>query len=149
MRWKYGKLLMNLGNAVDAVLDKQDPDAAEVIAEVRRACQAEAEKALAAAGIAYTTDIERRAVQGDRMQQQTVEGVKRSGGSTWQSLARGAGSVEADYLNGEIALLGRLHGIPTPVNDLMQRLVSEFARDHREPGELSPDRLRALLDAGH
>ena len=32
--------------------------------------------------------------------------------STWQSLARGSG-VETDYLNGEIALLGRLHGVPT------------------------------------
>ena len=25
-------------------------------------------------------------------------------------------SIEADYLNGEIVLLGRLHGVPTPVN---------------------------------
>jgi 2-dehydropantoate 2-reductase len=149
MRWKYGKLLMNLGNAVDALLDKQDAGAAEVTAEIRHACQTEAESAFAAAGIAYNTDAERRAVQGDRMQQQTIEGVKRAGGSTWQSLARGAGSVEADYLNGEIALLGRLHGVPTPVNDLMQRLVSESAREHRAPGSLSPDRLRALVDAGN
>jgi 2-dehydropantoate 2-reductase len=148
MRWKYGKLLMNLGNAVDAVADKQDPDATEVIKEVRTTCQAEAESVLAAAGIAYNSDDERRAVQGDRMQQQTIEGVGRAGGSTWQSLARGSGSVEADYLNGEIALLGRLHGVPTPVNDLMQRLVSEFAREHRAPGGVSPDGLRALLDAG-
>lgn len=146
MRWKYGKLLMNLGNAVDAVLDKRDPAAAEVSAAVRRACRLEAERVLAAAQIAYNSDDERRALQGDRMDMQTIEGVGRVGGSTWQSLARGAGSVEADYLNGEIALLGRLHGVPTPVNDLMQRLVAEFARDRRAPGGLSPDRLRALLE---
>jgi 2-dehydropantoate 2-reductase len=145
MRWKYGKLLMNLGNAVDALLDKQAVGAAGITAEIRRACQAEAETAFAAAGIAFNTDDERREVQGDRMKQQPIEGVSRSGGSTWQSLARGAGSVEADYLNGEIALLGRLHGVPTPVNDLMQRLVSESAREHRAPGSLSPDDLRALL----
>ena len=32
--------------------------------------------------------------------------------------SRGAtGAVETDYLNGEIVLLGRLHGVATPVND--------------------------------
>lgn len=142
MRWKYGKLLMNLGNAVDAVLDKQDANGAEVAAEISRACRTEAENALAAAGIAYNTDDERRAIQGDRMQMQTIEGFGRAGGSTWQSLARGAGSVEADYLNGEIALLGRLHGVPTPTNDSMQRLVAEFARERRAPGSLAPDKDR-------
>ncbi len=146
MRWKYGKLLMNLGNAVDAILDKEDPGAADVTAQVRSACRAEAENALAAAGIAYNTDDERRALQGHRMDVQAIEGVGRAGGSTWQSLARGAGSVEADYLNGEIALLGRLYGVPTPVNDLMQRLVAEYAREHRAPGSLSPKDLQALLN---
>ncbi|CAN5405687.1 2-dehydropantoate 2-reductase N-terminal domain-containing protein [soil metagenome] len=145
MRWKYGKLLMNLGNAVDAILDKEDSGAAQLTAEMRAACQAEGESALAAAGIAYNTDEERRALQGDRMDMQAIEGVGRGGGSTWQSLARGAGTVEADYLNGEIALLGRLHGVPTPVNDLLQRLVAEFARERRAPGGLSPDQLRTLL----
>ena len=53
--------------------------------------------------------------------------------------------AEVDYLNGEIALLGRLHGVPTPLNDLLQRLVTEYARDRRKPGELTPSRLRALL----
>jgi 2-dehydropantoate 2-reductase len=145
MRWKYGKLLMNLNNALDAVLDKQAVGAAELAAEISRSCQDEGNAVLTAAGIAYNTDEERRAVQGDRMQLQAIEGVGRGGGSTWQSLARGAGSVEADYLNGEIALLGRLHGVPTPVNDLLQRLVAEFARQNRGPGGLSPDRLRDLL----
>ena len=43
------------------------------------------------------------------------------GGSSWQSLARGAGSIEAEYLNGEIVLLGGLYGVATPVNELLQR----------------------------
>jgi 2-dehydropantoate 2-reductase len=145
MRWKHGKLLKNLGNAVDAVLDKSHPDAAEVGAQVRAAAEAEAESAFTAAGIAWNTDDERRALQGDRMQLQAIEGVARGGGSTWQSLARGAGSVEADYLNGEIALLGRQHEIPTPVNDRLQRVVNDFARAGRPAGSLSPDGLGALL----
>lgn len=35
-----------------------------------------------------------------------IEGSPRIGSSTWQSLARGRPSVETDYLNGEIVLLG-------------------------------------------
>ena len=45
-----------------------------------------------------------------------IGGRRRGGGSSWQSLARGTGTIETDYLNGEIVLLGRLHGVPTPVN---------------------------------
>ena len=48
----------------------------------------------------------------------------RPGASSWQSLARGTGSIEADYLNGEIVLLGRLHGVATPVNAALQRLAN-------------------------
>jgi 2-dehydropantoate 2-reductase len=32
-----------------------------------------------------------------------------------------------DWLNGEIVLLGRLHGVPTPVNERLQRLARESA----------------------
>lgn len=62
MRWKYWKLLGNLGNAADL-----------------------------------------------------LDGHVRRGGSTWQSLHRGSGSVEADFINGEIVALGQRLGLPTPV----------------------------------
>ncbi|WP_327144524.1 ketopantoate reductase family protein [Nocardia sp. NBC_01327] len=141
MRWKYGKLLNNLGNALLALLDTSTDPAADLW----QACRAEGEAVLNKAGIAYNTEAERQAVQGDRMRMQSIEGAARNGGSTWQSLARETGSVETDYLNGEIALLGRLHGIATPVNDLLQRLVTEHALARRRPGDLPPSRLRAML----
>ena len=56
------------------------------------------------------------------------------GGSTWQSLARGATELETDYLNGEIVLLGRLHGIPTPANELLQQLARGLAATRQRPG---------------
>jgi 2-dehydropantoate 2-reductase len=52
---------------------------------------------------------------GDLMRPREIAGHPRSGGSTWQSLARGL-PLETEHLNGEIVRLGRLHGVPTPVN---------------------------------
>ena len=66
-----------------------------------------------------------------------------SGGSSWQSLARGVGSIEVDHLNGEIVLLGRLHGVATPVNEALCRVANRMAREHRPPGSLTPDEVLA------
>ncbi|HET7572801.1 MAG TPA: ketopantoate reductase C-terminal domain-containing protein [Gaiellaceae bacterium] len=62
-----------------------------------------------------------------------------------QGLLRGAGAIEVDYLNGEIVLLGRLHGVPAPANALLQRLAHELARGERRLGAASEDELLALL----
>ena len=59
------------------------------------------------------------------------------GGSSWQSLARGTGSIEAEFLNGEIVLLGALHGVPTPVNALLQRLAIRAAAEGAGAGILA------------
>lgn len=75
-----------------------------------------------------------------------VGGARRAGGSTWQSLARGTRTAEADYLNGEIVLLGRLHGVLTPANEAARRLVNQFARDGLAPGTLTPEQFLAALE---
>jgi 2-dehydropantoate 2-reductase len=143
MRWKHAKLLMNLGNAVEALCGRVD-GLDEAVAPVR----AEGETVLRAAGIDFASREEDAARRGDILRMRTVAGQQRAGGSSWQSLARGTGTVEADYLNGEIVLLGRLHGIPTPANDTARRLVVRAARDHAGPGTLTPAQfLRAVADA--
>ena len=76
-----------------------------------------------------------------------IPGRERGGGSSWQSLARGTGNIESDYLNGEIALLGRLHGVPTPVNALLQRLAAEAAARRDPPGQLTEVEYRRRLAA--
>jgi len=142
MRWKYGKLLANLGNAVEAVCGRRDGDE---VAELYRRARAEGAAVLAAAGIAHASDEESAAVRGDQVRIEKVNGSARGGGSSWQSLTRSTGSIEADFLNGEIALLGREHGVATPVNELLQRLANQAARDRRPPGSATPSGVLALL----
>ena len=149
MRWKYGKLLANLSNATEAVCGH---DAWLHATELRRRVTAEGRAVLDAAGIAYARERESAELRADRVQILPVNGAERVGGSSWQSLTRGTGSIEADFLNGEIVLLGREHGVPTPLNEVLQRLANQAARDRRAPGSATPDEVLALAalpaDAG-
>jgi 2-dehydropantoate 2-reductase len=143
MRWKYRKLLTNLGNAVQALCGAgfhHDDAGGEVLARLH----AEADVVLAAAGIDPVTEAEDDVRRGDHLQLREISGETRAVGSTWQSLARGAG-VETDFLNGEIALLGRLHGVPTPANAGVQALMTQAAARGAAPGSMSAAELRAAL----
>jgi 2-dehydropantoate 2-reductase len=146
MRWKYAKLLRNVGNAVEALCGHDvGDDGLRIVADIDRRARDEAEAAFAAAGIAWASDAQWAERRGEQVQHAPVEGRSRAGGSSWQSLARGAGSIEADYLNGEVVLLGRLHGVSTPVNATLQRLAHEAAQERRPPGHLAPADLAACL----
>ncbi len=142
MRWKYTKLLMNLGNSVEA-LCRRDDNAIELSRRARR----EGASVLRAAGIDLASQNEDAERRGDRLQQRPIQGAERGGGSSWQSLRRGAGSIESDYLNGEIVLLGRLHDVPTPVNALLQQRAREAATARLAPGTLPAGDFLAQLDA--
>lgn len=120
MRKKYAKLLMNLGNAVQALADTRGASG------ILRALRAEAVACFDAAGIDYLPLAELVEEGRKHYGVGDIEDAPRGGGSTWQSLARGTGSVEVDYLNGEIVLLGRLHGVPTPYNRAVQQLLNEM-----------------------
>jgi 2-dehydropantoate 2-reductase len=142
-RWQYAKLLGNLANAIEAVAG---PLGGEAGLALYRRVRAEGAAVLDAAGIAYASAEEEKEARGDKIQLVEIDGAPRGGGSSWQSLNRGTGTIEADYLNGEIALLGRLHGVPTPLNDLLQRLANRFARERRAAGSLPLAELVRLAD---
>jgi 2-dehydropantoate 2-reductase len=131
MRWKYAKLLSNLSNAIQAACGF-DGDARALYARVRD----EAIACYRAAGIAWASEAEMSERRKSMSPMREIAGHARAGGSTWQSLARNTGSIETDYLNGEIALLGRLHGVPTPVNFVLQAIASRMARENMPPGSL-------------
>jgi 2-dehydropantoate 2-reductase len=119
MASKHGKLLMNLNNVVEAALG---PGPAH--RRFHEVLRAEAEAVLSAAGIAW-----------------------RFGGSSAQSLLRGTGSIETDWLNGEIALLGRLHAVPTPANAWFMGLAARMARERMAPGSVPLAEVEAGLRA--
>jgi 2-dehydropantoate 2-reductase len=140
MRWKYTKLLMNLANSIEATV-APDPE----VRELARIVRTEGEACLRAAGIDFASREEDKERRADRMHVQPVDGEMRGGGSSWQSLARGTRSIEADYLNGEIVTIGRLHGVATPANALMQRVANEQARLGAPPQSVPVARLLSAL----
>jgi 2-dehydropantoate 2-reductase len=141
MRWKYRKLVMNLG-AVEALVE---PGSGE--RELSRRAEKEGEACLKRAGIDFASREEDRARRRNVLNVRPVGGRDRGGGSSWQSLARETGTIEADYLNGEIVMLGRLNGIATPVNEFLQRLADKAAAEHLPPASFKSRDLLAELDA--
>ena len=80
----------------------------------------------------------------------TAAGCRATSGrvATWQSLRRGTGAIETDYLTGEIVLLGRLHGVATPANEALQALAAEMARAGEPPASRTVDDvLRTIAGA--
>ncbi len=141
MAHKHAKLLGNLANALDAAVGR-----GAMRSELAKQARREALSCYRAAGITCTDQhayAER--VQGVGIV--AVEGVQARGSSSWQSLMKGAGSIETDYLNGEIVLLGRLHGVPTQVNAMLQRVANEMARTRRAPHSYTLEQLEALVEA--
>jgi 2-dehydropantoate 2-reductase len=144
MRWKYRKLLMNLANAVEALAGPEGR-----FGPLAKEAHREGKEALAAAGIDVASSEEDRARRGDLLQMAPTSSGEWQGGSSWQSLARGTGSIEAEFLNGEIVLLGGLHGVPTPVNSLLQRLAVQAAAEGKGAGSWPIEELSALAGVSH
>ncbi len=144
MRWKYRKLLMNLANAVEALSGPEGR-----FSPLAREAQREGKEVLAAAGIDVASSEEDRERRGDHIQLRTTSSGEWSGGSSWQSLARGTGSIEAEFLNGEIVLMGGLHGVPTPVNAVLQTEALRAAHAGAGPGSRGIEELSAMAGVPH
>ena len=84
--------------------------------------QREGEAVLQAAGIPVATAEEDRTRRGDhlKLRNTTSGAVERR--IELAEPGPPTGSIEVEFLNGEIVLLGALHGVATPVNALLQRV---------------------------
>ena len=141
MAWKYRKLISNLGNIFEALVGRT-----KEIRPMLDAAEREARAVLERAGVGYTSDEEEAAARATGFSVRSVPGVEEYlGGSTWQSLTRGTGDVETDYLNGEVALLAHRHGLSAPINTRLAELGRRAARAGRRPGELSAADLAAAV----
>ena len=135
-------MIGNLGNALSAIYDGKG-DANLYMKRARE----EAERCFSAAGIPYEDRSElsarSKAVRGVNRLPENV----RNRGSSWQSLVRKQGSIETDFLNGEIVRLGKSLGIKTPFNRTVQILASEMARGREEPGKYTADEVYSIAAA--
>jgi len=130
--YKYGKLLLNLRNVIGAAF--ADKDAQDIWLERARD---EAVAAYRTAGIDWRDVGWNDPRRVEHMVLGDIPGVKRTGSSSMQSLLRNTGSIETDYLNGEIALLGRLHGAPAPVNAALCRIARRLVSGELALGKVT------------
>ncbi len=142
MRWKYRKLLLNLGNAVQAVC-RPGEDRRALLDVIQR----EGAEVLSAAGIDVVSEDEDRERRADILQVDDIPGRPRSGGSSWQSLERRTGAIESDFLNGEIVLLGRQFRVETPANELIRREAVRLARAGGPPSTVPAAHLLDRLSS--
>lgn len=142
MRLKHAKLLTNLNNALQAATDMRGE-----ARHISRMLTQEAVQCFLAAGIDCADAAEFHARWQGVYQMADVPGYPRGGGSSWQSLMRGTGNIEADHLNGEIVLLGRLHGVATPANEVCQAVARRMADERLAPGTLDAAELLAQIRA--
>jgi 2-dehydropantoate 2-reductase len=141
MHWKRRKLISNLTNSLDAITGSHARTSS-----IAEQAMVEGERCFAAAGLTSASaaeDDERRRV----VVRRDIAGKPKVGSSSWQSLARGAQSIETDYLNGEIVLIGRQHGVPTPANLVLQQLARMMAQNGMAPGSIPISRVEELIAA--
>lgn len=138
-RWKSAKLLHNVRNALELF---EGPS--NLKDEIGDALVDEARRALQAAGYKLAAPSE-RGIDISNWRTAQDSGIQPGQQSTWQSFIRGASS-EVDFLNGEIVLLGRLHGVSTPYNEAIQRLTGELSQKGSFSLPLSLDAALSLVD---
>jgi 2-dehydropantoate 2-reductase len=141
MPYKWGKLMSNLNNAIDAITGTGGREAAR---QLSQAAEKELIDALAQAGIKWISQEE---LSKEIPETNTVRGSLNTGGgsSTWQSLTREQGSVETEFLNGEVVRLCQRLGRKAPVNEMLLRISQEMAEKHEKPGRYTADQLISIV----
>ena len=141
MPYKWGKLMSNLANAVGAITDARGDEANKL----SRAAQKELNDALTQAGIRWVSQeqLSKEMSETNAPLRGSLETGSKS--STWQSLAREQGSVETDFLNGEVVRLSNRQGLHAPVNEMLMRISHEMAAKHEAPGKYTPTQLLAQV----
>jgi 2-dehydropantoate 2-reductase len=129
MAHKRAKLGLNVTNVLEAAIGRDAPDT-----DLSKRARKEARDVFAAAGLTVSAQADPRVSGRTRP---PIDGTPHGGNSGFQALARGRARLEADYLNGEIVLLGRLLGMPTPANAFLQDLALRLVKARVPAGSLT------------
>jgi 2-dehydropantoate 2-reductase len=141
MPYKWGKLMGNLANAIVAITSTRDGDFDRIF----RATQQEAQELLARAGIRWVSNQQLAEEWPDSaVRPRSVLQVDAQS-STWQSLARRQGTVETDFLNGEIVRLAERLGTRAPINEALLHIMQEMAAKKELPGKYTPTELCRMV----
>jgi 2-dehydropantoate 2-reductase len=138
---KWGKLVENLANAVGAITNAFGPEANRIVL----AAQDEGKVILARAGIRWLPAKEAAHHPPTNIMPPPDDTFGRPLGSTWQSLVRNQGTVETEFLNGEIVRLAAKLNTTAPVNEVLLRITLEMAANHEKPGKYTPAELLRIL----
>jgi 2-dehydropantoate 2-reductase len=141
MRYKWGKIMNNLRNAVGAITNASSADSLEIAGLARK----ELNDLLDEAGIPYVTEAQ----ISKEWPEYTIKPRNYAAGeaqsSTWQSLTRKQGSVETEFFNGEVVRLGKKLNKKAPINDGLNRIVQEMAAKQETPGKYTIAELKKIL----
>jgi 2-dehydropantoate 2-reductase len=139
--YKWGKLMGNLGNAIGAITGGRWAD----VMPIMQAAQHELQELLSQADIHW--------ISGEEVNREWPEITEPLRGrldteaqsSTWQSLARKQGTVETEFLNGEVVRLAAKLGRRAPINEKLVQIAQELAANRELPGKYTPAQLSSLL----
>lgn len=131
----------HLGQAADksGQWARLDPGPGIAYGELNEALRTEAKAVYAAAGIEHVGSSPKAFGLEDRIELGEVAGVEEFASSSWQSLARGTGSIETDYLGGEIVRIGNTLGVPVAKNAFVMRWCRALAAGDDLGGQIPAD----------
>ena len=141
MPYKWGKLMGNIGNAIGAITNGDWNSNMPIF----RAAMEEASNIVSQAGINW---ISQEQVAKDWPEitaplRGSLDTEAQS--STWQSMARHQGSVETEFLNGEIVRIAESLGMQAPINEKLMKTSQDMATKHETPGKFTPAELSIML----
>jgi 2-dehydropantoate 2-reductase len=141
MPHKWGKLVGCLTNAIRAIT-KTD---GEALVRIQAAVQKEGKDILTQAGVRWVSseELPSRSPKGTERPGYDTSGVPL--GSTWQSLTRRQGTVETEFLNGEVVRIAKKLGKRAPINEALLHITEEMAANREPPGKYTPAELIKLL----
>jgi 2-dehydropantoate 2-reductase len=142
MPYKWGKLVLNLTNSISAITNSDGKEVSRIAAAV----QNEGKEILTQAQIRWIP-IKESPPRGTKSNVPlgNIEFCTPLG-STWQSLTRRQGTVETEFLNGEIVRIAKKLGKAAPINEKLLLITSEMAANHEGPGKYTADQLIQILN---